>query len=204
MHTSFTPHEHHYMLTVQLHARINFDVEKIKLVIFDHIDIITLEQILCALPKNLFIFQFWNGSKIALADIMHCSEKNESGPFTGQDDLYTCWLISIANGSELLEVGRSMIRVACLISSRMLSTPIKSARQHTTQTKTCNTTAINATASFIICSCLQSQLKDSMQMKKVVIQAGNKTKLSLDANVIKLLCIPLSREKHHGMVGNGM
>jgi len=41
-------------------------------------------------------------------------------------------------------------------------------------------------------------------MKEVIVQAGDKTKLSLDVDVIKLLCIPSSRGKSHGVVGNGM
>ncbi|KAF8435841.1 hypothetical protein L210DRAFT_870745, partial [Boletus edulis BED1] len=123
------------------------------------------------------------------ADIMDFTEGDVSGPFIGRQDLYTRWSMKVTTGRPMLEENAS---IPCQVCDKAYN-PDKDEQRHC---HGCN--------SWLHSRCLESLPKGSTRMKEVIVEMGKETKLSLDTDFIKLLCIPTLRGKSHGVVGNGL
>ncbi|KAN0091615.1 hypothetical protein V8E55_005181 [Tylopilus felleus] len=115
------------------------------------------------------------------ADIMHFIEENPSGSFVGRDDLYMRWSMNIGNGKPVLKVCKKAYN------------PDRDEQRY-----------CYGCESWFHCKCLESLPKGSNEMKELVIQISKDKELSLDEDLLELLCIPTFRGRRHGVVGNGM
>ncbi|KAI6029952.1 hypothetical protein BKA83DRAFT_4489863 [Pisolithus microcarpus] len=123
---------------------------------------------------------------ISPVDITKFMEGEACGPFIASDDLFTRWSMK-TTGREALEVTFN----ACQVCKKAYN-PDRDQQNYCCRCE-----------NWFHIKCLEGLPKGNEEVKMMVTESSMESGLFLDSEFVSILCIPISRGKGHGVVGNG-
>ncbi|KAI5999280.1 hypothetical protein EDD15DRAFT_2363368 [Pisolithus albus] len=147
---------------------IQNDVGECELVLSNHIDIISPQEV------------------VSPVDVIKFMEREACGPSIASDDLFSRWSMDTT--------GKGALRVtfnACQVCKKAYN-PDRDQQNHCCRCK-----------NWFHIGCLEGIPGGKKGVEKMVTELSMESGLSLDSEFVSILCIPISRGKGYGVVGNG-